>query len=604
MITCFVDLSFMNNVDTGNWEFFLQNVFFLCFACIPLINFIYGAVQEISIYKYLKTQKDNNMMRHFKKYSLYIGTYVVINFFIIMAYFLDYFINNGYNINNKFARYIIYFITLITIAAPMLIGLLRIFQLKVWPGVRMLMNKLCRKKDEPLENLIPENEQDSFGFFGLEQTAISKFVENIFISICFILEHHNRLGKNIVKIKEGSSKTKEEYNITKEKILKKNSILAEDSEVKKEEAFSIEVEEFAPDIFSYLRKIDNIDADSMINSLLPSHNITKISESQGASGNFFINSSDNEYMIKTIEYDDVNVIINLLIEKMADHFTKNPQSIIGRIYGLYRIKSKSGLVTDDSVYFILMKNVFGIFGESVLCKYDLKGSKLNRETDVNDKQIESGVMKDINFLKIEGGLILDQEYTKKLNDTCFDDANFLASLGIMDYSLLVVKIALNNDEMSALFGKFHRLDSEKNFQRMMSGPGQFTESENAMERQLRDVEKDTGEESKEYNKENLNFSLKSVPNLKKYIFPSLKPDIMYILAIIDFFQLYNFNKKMETAFKRIKAEYHDISSADPQLYVNRFMENIMLISNTEGLLKVQGNPPGNNENKETNTTPS
>ena len=44
---------------------------------------------------------------------------------------------------------------------------------------------------------------------------------------------------------------------------------------------------------------------------------------------------------------------------------------------------------------------------------------------------------------------------------------------------------------------------------------------------------------------------------KKYIFPSLKPDVAYIIAIIDFFQLYDLRKNLETKFKLIKAKKTD-----------------------------------------------
>ena len=53
----------------------------------------------------------------------------------------------------------------------------------------------------------------------------------------------------------------------------------------------------------------------------------------------------------------------------------------------------------------------------------------------------------------------------------------------------------------------------------------------------------------DFNFNELRFEDKKIECLKKYFFPSLKGDILYIISIIDFFQLYNLQKNLEKKYK-------------------------------------------------------
>jgi hypothetical protein len=112
-----------------------------------------------------------------------------------------------------------------------------------------------------------------------------------------------------------------------------------------------------------------------------------------------------------------------------------------------------------------MKNVVGSFIENLLCKYDLKGSSLNRK--VGYENIDKTVMKDLNFNEVEEVFLLNKADSKKLLNICEKDSKFLCKSGIMDYSLFVAKISLNNDEIKSLFGRDHRKATEKQFLEMI-----------------------------------------------------------------------------------------------------------------------------------------
>ena len=79
------------------------------------------------------------------------------------------------------------------------------------------------------------------------------------------------------------------------------------------------------------------------------------------------------------------------------------------------------------------------------------------------------------------------------------------------------------------------------------------------------------------------FNVRDLNNLRKYIFPSLNPDCMYIISIIDFFQKYDIEKKLETGFKKFQANSIEISSMDPKSYSKRFINNLKVICKTENL---------------------
>lgn len=244
-----------------------------------------------------------------------------------------------------------------------------------------------------------------------------------------------------------------------------------------------------------------------------------------------------------------------------------------------------------------MRNVFGEFNEdNILCKFDLKGSKLNRKENVEKNALENMVMKDCNFNEIEHSLLLTQEYKDRLIQNVKKDAHMLSSLGIMDYSLLVVKLSFNKDEIIALFGPGHKKKIEHNVHKMLDNERLFTSNTDSSGEELPQSKKTESIQSNfideegrpgeiAYDVNQLRFNINKVSHLKKYMFPSLQYHIVYIAAIIDFFQLYNMRKNLETKFKLIKASKEDISSIPPNEYMQRFINNLMKITDAEGLLK-------------------
>ena len=205
-------------------------------------------------------------------------------------------------------------------------------------------------------------------------------------------------------------------------------------------------------------------------------------------------------------------------------------------------------------------------------------------------------MKDNNFRTIEQVLLLNKNYCEKLLEVATKDANFFCDAKVMDYSLLVAKISLNKDEIIDLFGDAHRRQSEIDYFNMMGKERQTNTNDAVLEVK---EENNNGETDKneEIVKKNIRYNKDKIKPLRKYFFPSLKGDVLYIIAIIDFFQLYNIQKTLETQLKLFKkgVTKNDISSMPPEGYKERFISFVKSITDTENYIKKLNDPNGQDD---------
>ena len=130
---------------------------------------------------------------------------------------------------------------------------------------------------------------------------------------------------------------------------------------------------------------------------------------------------------------------------------------------------------------------------------------------------------------------------------------------------------MNTKEVKTLFGNNHFNNIQKEIRKIQGKEEPII------------VQDEENEE--EPNNEEIRFKIEDVTNIRKYMWPSLRPTNVYILAIIDFFQLYNIKKKGETFLKSFKVENkNDISSQPPKEYFTRFLDNLYLITDSKSLL--------------------
>jgi hypothetical protein len=279
---------------------------------------------------------------------------------------------------------------------------------------------------------------------------------------------------------------------------------------------------------------------------------------------------------------------------------------------------KSSFIHDEEIYIILMKNVFGIFDkENIIVKFDLKGSALNRKVaEIKDQILQPNVLKDINFLEREKVIEVSEKNSILLKNIINSDSKFLCKQKIMDYSLLVIKICVTDLENEIIFGentvnihnrlyerlkkrirKEYNINKENNIEsnekvlidkivEKLSKDSLSNRTSSTISFESIEVNEDNKSSSKlDYNKNDITFEPKYLPTIKKYCWPSIKPDFFYVISIIDFFQLYDLNKKIETEFKGMRNKKKDISSMEPVGYEKRFSEAMTKITDYKNILK-------------------
>ncbi|KAI7898306.1 uncharacterized protein BX663DRAFT_525376 [Cokeromyces recurvatus] len=167
---------------------------------------------------------------------------------------------------------------------------------------------------------------------------------------------------------------------------------------------------------------------------------TTYDASGGKSGSIFLKTKDERFLIKQIskyEMDAFSGSANkYFIYMFNEVFDKGIPTVLCKIFGLYRIgfyNNASGksmkmdiLVMENLFYDIPIKQVF-----------DLKGSMRNRYAEKTGKDVE--VFLDENLVEIisKTPLYMKVDTKYNLSNSLYNDTQFLLSLDVMDYSLLV-----------------------------------------------------------------------------------------------------------------------------------------------------------------------
>ena len=334
-----------------------------------------------------------------------------------------------------------------------------------------------------------------------------------------------------------------------------------DLSVENSDYLNIRVIDYASKCFYYLRKLENINIDAMVESFLPGNNSQRVKESLGKSGSFFISTDDNKYMIKTLKSKELHLLKHAFLKEYIKHIKENPKSLLCRLYGMYNIILGEG----DEILIIVMRNVIGSFKNNTIVKFDLKGSTYKRKSNFQMEN-DNNVMEDLDFIEFEKSIIMSKQSIKRLREITEIDSNFLRRNGLMDYSLFLVKLTLQKEEEEDIFG------------------------ENIRERQEQDFKQYKIEKNKK-NKKHLRYisyrglgKFHDIQNYRQYLFPSLNNGTAYIISIIDYFQIFNFFKYMESSIKNNLHKRNTISCVDPVTYSERFIKYIYMLTDVEQFL--------------------
>eukprot|EP01083_Nonionella_stella_P113037 333073_1 len=281
--------------------------------------------------------------------------------------------------------------------------------------------------------------------------------------------------------------------------------------------------EYAPVIFAKLRKTFNMTNDTYSSILTGDNNALLSFLSNSKSGQYFFFSHDSQFIIKTMSSSELEFMLSLL-PSYYQHMVDQPNSLIARFYGVYRLNKFKINHSNKDISFLISNNVFySPKNITIVQQYDLKGSTQGRETD--DVRKKSGaILKDLNFMKDEVRLHMSKDNKATLfHEQIKNDCEWFAKHLIMDYSLLV-GIA-NVDVGKAMNG---------------------SESES----------KEKGNIFCDYYGGNLSDDGKEI----------------YLIGIIDILQKYNKKKKVARFVKGIKYEQSTLSTVPPDVYAKRFCD--------------------------------
>ena len=482
-----------------------------------------------------------------------------------------------------------FFTTILTCLIPMITGIIRncrkILKIKRIKQIKRQLNKTfgmsnsnTRRNSSILMNNFDSSEDE---FEWLEKHSMEFFMRDILLSVAHCISEAKSYGTNIYL----HDLEQENETFVKHFISFQNFKL-NDETVTQSPFLDVKIIDYAPKIFAYLRNLERINIDKMAESFLPKNNKKGISESQGKSGSFFISTDDNQYMIKTLRVDEFDLIRKTFINEYVKYITQNRNSLLCRIYGMYNIILSQG----KEILIIVMRNVIGDFKDNIMARYDLKGSTQNRISEFDMEKSDVSTMKDLNFNEFEKGIFISKDNIKILRKTIKLDSVFLSRMDLMDYSLFLVKLTLSRQQIEDLFGADIQQIQEKEFNDLVEGSYSikssltFTNSFLTADKVF-NYNNIKVQERKVLIKEN-GKQFNDVKNYKQYVYPSLVPGNAYILAIIDYFQMFNFYKYVESTLKTKFANHKEsISCVDPKTYSNRFINYINKLTDIKEMLK-------------------
>ncbi|XP_056289179.1 phosphatidylinositol-4-phosphate 5-kinase, type I, beta a isoform X2 [Pseudoliparis swirei] len=292
---------------------------------------------------------------------------------------------------------------------------------------------------------------------------------------------------------------------------------------------------YAPLAFRYFRELFGIKPDDYLYSMC-NEPLIELSN-PGASSSWFYLTSDDEFIIKTVQHKEAEFLQKLLPGYYMN-LNQNPRTLLPKFYGLYCIQC-SGV----TVRVVVMNNVLPR-AMKMHYKYDLKGSSHKRRATRKERSKSSPTFKDLDFQEMHKGLNFDPDTYGALMKTLQRDCRVLESFKIMDYSLL---LGIHVSDRKPLVRE-NRYDSRKGQKVLYSTA---LESIQGNAKAPEPVDDDT---------------LGGIPAKHK------EENLLLFLGIIDILQSYRLIKKMEHSWKALVHDGDTVSVHRPSFYADRFLK--------------------------------
>jgi len=308
------------------------------------------------------------------------------------------------------------------------------------------------------------------------------------------------------------------------------------------------IRSYAPVAFRHFRELFNIKPDEFLYSICKPLRELK---NPGASGSLFYLTSDDEFILKTVQKKEAEFLKRLLPAYYMN-VTQNPRTLLPKFFGLYCYQGDN-----KNIRITVMNNLIPSHVQ-MHEKYDLKGSTYKRCASSEERKKESPTWKDLDFMERHPqGFLLDTETFKALEKTVQRDCRVLESFSIMDYSFLIGVHKVN---------AITETTTERHAACAPVTPGGEATSVQP-KRMMYSTPMDTIQvEFDEHNKPDDHL-------VKTGGIPARTADgerLLLYVGIIDILQSYQIRKKLEHTFKSVLTDGTQISVTNPSFYSERF----------------------------------
>ncbi|KAI9533304.1 Phosphatidylinositol 4-phosphate 5-kinase type-1 alpha [Dissostichus eleginoides] len=312
---------------------------------------------------------------------------------------------------------------------------------------------------------------------------------------------------------------------------------------------------YAPIAFRYFRELFGIRPDDYLYSLC-NDGLIELSN-PGASGSLFYVSSDDEFIIKTVQHKEAEFLQKLLPGYFMN-INQNKRTLLPKFYGLYCVQAGG-----KNIRIVVMNNLLPRIIPMHL-KYDLKGSTYKRRASPKEREKAVPIHKDLDFIQdLPDGLLLEADNFNAMCKTIQRDCLLLQSFKIMDYSLLM---------------GIHNMDqASRDRERSGGNSGDSGGSEGAVTPDQRrpQIQKSlycTAMESIQGEARGKG-ALDSEDHMGGIPSRNSKGERLLIyIGIIDILQSYRFIKKLEHSWKALVHDGDTVSVHRPGFYADRFQQ--------------------------------
>ncbi|XP_059898762.1 phosphatidylinositol 4-phosphate 5-kinase type-1 alpha-like isoform X2 [Gadus macrocephalus] len=307
---------------------------------------------------------------------------------------------------------------------------------------------------------------------------------------------------------------------------------------------------YAPIAFRYFREMFGIRPDDYLCSLC-SEPLIELSNS-GASGSLFYVSSDDEFIIKTVQHKEAEFLQKLLPGYFMN-LNQNKRTLLPKFYGLYCIQAGG-----KNIRLVVMNNLLPCAVRMHL-KYDLKGSTYKRRASAKERDKASPTFKDLDLKQeLADGLLLEADNYSAVCKTIQRDCLLLQSFKIMDYSLLV---GVHNVEQACRErgSQAAELGAASGASDQRRPLGQKSLYNTAIE----SIQGDAGGTSSQDTEDQMG----GIPACN-----TKGERLLLYIGIIDILQSYRLVKKIEHSWKALVHDGDTVSVHRPGFYAERFQK--------------------------------